>query len=161
MRYYTTEVEIAALNPAAGDGILIIEVPSDMIVVIIKAVLYNLDIDAHEMLHAGFFKVNVKGSLAGDSTPPIQKHDNGDAVSTVTTYGAGNAGMDTEPTSWQDPLDEQGFSNINGYEFNPPLTSLMGGPILSPSELAGIRLMTVPSGAFQAKALITFGEIGG
>ncbi len=161
MRFYTTEVEIAALNPTAGDGILIIEVPADMIVKIIRAVLYNLDNDTHEMLHAGFFKVNVKGPLAGDSTPPIQRHETGDAASTVTTYGAGNAGMTTEPTSWQDPLDEQGFSNLNGYEYNPPLANLMGGPILSPLELAGIRLMSVPGVAFQAKALIEFAEIGG
>lgn len=161
MRYYTTEVEIAVLNPAAGDGILIIEAPADMVVKIIRAVLYNLDNDTHEMLHAGFFKVNTKGPLAGDSTPAIQKHDNGDQTSTVTTYGAGNAGMTTEPTSWQEPFDSQGFSNLNGYEYNPPLVSLDGGPILSPNELAGIRLMTVPSTGFQAKALIEFAEVGG
>lgn len=160
MRYYTTEVEIAALNPAVGDGILIIEVPSDLVVKVIRAVLYNLDNDTHEMLHAGFFLVNVKGPLAG-STPAIQKHDNGDVASSVITYGAVNAGMATEPTSWQDPFDEQGFSNLNGYEYNPPLVSLDGGPIISPSGLAGIRLMTAPSVAFRAKALITFAEIGG
>lgn len=158
MRIYTTEVEIAALNPSTGDALLIVEVPSDMIVQIISASIFNLDNDTHEMLHAGFFLVNAKGSLAGASTPAVRQHDNGDAASTVTTYGAGNTGMTTEPDSWYDPFDEQGFSNSAGYIYEPAFDSR---PILSPSQLAGLRLMTVPSGAFQAKVLITFAEIGG
>lgn len=161
MRYYTTELEIAALAGDAGDGILIVEAPADMVLKIIRATLYNLDNDTHEMLNFGFFPVATKGPLAGASTPAIRKHDNGDVVSTVTTYGAGNSGMTTEVTAWGDPFDEQGFSNLQGYEYDPPLVSLDGGPIISPSGLAGIRMLTVPSVAFQAKALITFGEIGG
>ena len=161
MRLYTTEVEIAALAGDAGDGILIIEAPSDLVVKIIKAVLYNLDNDTHEQLNFGFFPVTTKGSLVGASTPAIQKHDNGDVASSVTTFGAGNNGMTTEVDTWGDPFDEQGFSNVNGYEFNPPLVTIDGGPIISPSGLAGIRMLTIPSVAFQAKALITFGELGG
>lgn len=161
MRFYTTELEIAALNPSAGDGILIIEAPADLIVQVIRACLYNLDNDTHEMLHAAFTPVATKGSLVGASTPAIRKHDNGDVASSVTTYGAGNAGMTTEPTAWGDPYDEQGFSNLNGYEYNPPMIGVGGAPILSPSMLAGIRLMAAPSAAFQAKAIIEFAEIGG
>ena len=155
-RTYTTEVEIAALNPTAGDGILIIEAPADMVVEVNRAALFNLATDTHEQLEVGFFPVTTKGSLAGASTPAKQKHDNGDAASTVTTYGAGNAGMTTEPDAWGDPFDEQGVSNLAGYEYEPTRP-----PILSPSALAGLRLMQVPSAAFKAKALITFTEIGG
>jgi hypothetical protein len=157
-RTYTTELEIAALNPTAGDGVLVIEAPADMVVEIVRASLYNLATDTHEMLHVGVFPVATKGSLTGASTPAIRKHDNGDAASTVTTYGAGNAGMTTEPDAWGDPYDEQGVSNVAGYEFEPPPDCR---PILSPSALAGLRLMAAPSAAFQAKAIITFTEIGG
>lgn len=158
MRFYTTEVEISSLSPTAGDGILIVEAPGDLILQIVRACLFNLDNDTHEMLHAGFFPVTTKGSLAGDSTPNIRKHDNGDAASTVVTYGADAAGMSTEPDAWGDPYDEQGFANSAGYVYEPAFDER---PIVSPSGLAGIRLMTAPGTAFGAKALITFAELGG
>lgn len=160
-RYYTTELEVASFNPTAGDGILIVEAPSDLVLQIVKAAVYNTDNDTHEMLHMAFLPVTVKGPLVGASTPLIRQHDNGDAASTVITYGADANGMTTEPTTWGDPYDDQGFSNLNGYEFNPPLTSLLAGPIVSPAGLAGIRLIAVPSVAFGLKALITFAEVGG
>lgn len=158
MRIYTTELEIASLNPTAGDGILIIEAPSDLVVEIIRVCLYNIDADTHEMLQAGFYPITTKGSLAGASTPAIRKHDNGDAASSVTTYGANASGMSTEPSAWGDPYDDQGFSNLAGYEYEPPFDAR---PRISPSGLAGLRLMLAPGTAFGAKALLTFGEIGG
>ena len=162
MRYYTVEHEIAALNPSAGDGVLIIEVPADLVVAVVRACLYNLENDVHEMLHVGFFPITTKGSLAGGGAAPTpRKHDNGDAASSVTVYEGGNTGMATEPDVWGDPYDEQGFSNLNGYEYNPPLIGLMGGPIISPSGLAGLRMMAAPSAGFKAKALIEYAEIGG
>jgi len=161
MRFYTTELEIAALAGDANDGILIIEAPSDLIVLVIRAAVYNLDNDIHEMLHMEFVPVTTKGPLAGASTPAIRKHDNGDIASSVTTYGAGNNGMTTEPTAWGDPYDAQGYSNLQGYEFDPPLVGLNAGPIISPSGLVGIRMPTIPGTAYLAKALITFAEMGG
>lgn len=161
MRFYTTELEVASFDASAGDGILIIEAPNDLVVMIIKAVVYNTDNDTHEMLHIATLPVITKGPLTGASTPAKRKHDNGDVASSVITYGADANGMTTEPTTWGDPYDDQGFSNLNGYEFNPPLVSLNAGPVISPSGLAGIRLIKAPGTAFGLKALITFAEIGG
>jgi len=161
MRSYTTVLKVASFNAIAGDGILIVEAPSDLILLIVKAAVYNTDNDTHEMLNMEFLPVTTKGPLAGASTPAIAKHDPGDIASSVITFGADANGMTTEPTTWGDPYDGQGFSNINGYEFNPPLVSLNAGPVVSPSGLAGIRLIDAPSGAFGLKALITFAEIGG
>lgn len=159
MRFYTVEHAIAALNPTAGDGILVVEAPSDLILEIVRCAVYNVDTDTHEILHFGTFPVATKGSLAGGGSPPTpRKHDNGDAASSVTIYEGGNAGMATEPSAWGDPFDEQGVSNVAGYEYEPPFDAR---PVISPSGLFGIRMMLAPSGAFSAKVLITFAERGG
>ena len=99
MRLYTTELEVASFNAIAGDGILIIKAPSDLILLIIKTAVYKTDNDTHEMLHVATLPITTEGSLAGASTPAIRSHDNGDAASTVTTFGADANGMTTEPTT--------------------------------------------------------------
>jgi len=162
MRVYTLEHQIAALNPAAGDSLLIIELPSDLVVAIFKVGVYNLDNDVHEMIDVGLFRVNNKGSLAGGGSAPTPRlHDGGDVASSVVVYEAGNTGMATEPTSWfSNPYDQQGVSNLSGYEREWP-RDVSKCPILSPSQLAGLRLMTAVSTGFKAQCLIEFAEIGG
>lgn len=162
MRVYTVEHEIAALNPTAGDGLLVVEAPSTMVLEVIRAALYNVDNSTHEQLHAGTFPITDKGSITGGgSAPAPRKHDPGDPSSSVTIYEAGNGGLATEPTTWGDPFDEQGFSNLVGYEYEPNSEPRDARPKISPSGLFGVRLMAAPSVAFKAKLLITFGEIGG
>lgn len=159
MRFYTVEHELSALNPAAGDGILVVELPNDLIVQIVRVALFNLDNDTHEMLHFGVFPITTKGSLTGGGAAPTpRKHDNGDVASSCTIYEAGNSGLATEPTAWGDCYDEQGVSNIAGYEYEPPFDAR---PPISPSGLFGLRMMAAPSAAFKAKAIITYAEIGG
>lgn len=158
MRTYTVEHELSALNPAAGDGLLVVEVPTNKVVQIIRACVYNMDVDTHEMLAAGTFPITTKGSLAGGgSAPTSRKHDPGDAASGCTIYEAGNTGLATEPTTWGDPLDEQGFSNTAGYEYEPPADAR---PVIPGAGLFGVRLTMAPSAAFKAKILITYGEMG-
>jgi hypothetical protein len=159
MRIYTVEHEIAALNPTGGDGLLVVEAPNDLVLQVIRTAVYNLSTDTHEQLEAETAPITTKGSLAGGgSAPTPRKHDNGDAASSVSVYEAGNSGLSTEPTTWGDPYDGQGFSNLAGYEYEPPVDAR---PTISPSGLFGVRLMAAPSGAFKAKVVITFGEIGG
>ena len=155
---YTAKIEIAALNPTAGDGLLTLEAPADMCVEILSASVTSMDNDTAEQLEASFTKIATKGPLAGSAITP-EKHETGDAASTVTALGAGNAGMSTEPTAWAgEPYDQQGFNNLAGYRYDPIPEER---PIISPSGLAGLRLLAVPSTAFKATAQIVFREIGG
>lgn len=159
MRVYTVAHEITSLNPAAGDGLLIVENANDQVLEVIRAALYNMNITTQEILVAGVFRVATKGSLTGGGAAPTPvKANPGDTASACTIYEAGASGMATEPTAWGDRLDEQGQSNIAGYEWEPPFDSR---PIINPSGLFGLRLMKVPAAAFNAKILITYGEIGG
>ena len=155
MRLYTVELEVASFNAAADDGVLIIEAPADMVVAIVAAQI-SMDFASHETVHASFGKITTKGSLAGASTPAIAQHSTGDAASTVTTYGANADGMTAEPSTWADPVE----SSIQGgwqWVFEPPFDSRL---ILSPSELAGLRILKQPTAA-NMQATITFAEIGG
>jgi hypothetical protein len=155
---YTAEIEIAALNPTAGDGLLTLEVPADMVIEILSASITNMDIDTAEQLEGGLFGITTKGSLAGTSITP-EKHETGDAASTVTALGAGNAGMTTEPDAWNSKAyDRQGFNNLAGYRYDPIPEER---PVISPSKLVGLRLLAAPSGAFKAAVQIVFREIGG
>lgn len=155
-RTYTVEHEIAALAPTAGDGLLVVEAPADLVLRVDNVKVKNVDNDIHEQLWIGTFPITTKGSLAGGGAPPTpRKHDNGDVASSVTMYEAGNAGLATEPDAWGDPFDESGDSNTIGYEYAPA-----NPPYISPSGLFGVRMMAVPTvGRF--KILITFTEIGG
>lgn len=159
MRVYTAEVQIASLLPTAGDAILVVEAPTDMVVQIIQAGLYNRSVDTAEQLHAEFNRVTATGSIASAQTPDVIQHDQGDAATSCTLYGANASGLATEPDAWDDgAFWPQGWNNLAGYEYEPTLDAR---PILSPGWLAGIRLMDLPSLAFDARAFITYAEIGG
>lgn len=155
---YTAEIEIAALNPTAGDGLLTLEVPADMVIEILSVSVTNMNNNTAEQLEAGLFEITTKGSLAGSAITPT-KHETGDVASTVTALGAGDAGMGTEPGAWASKAyDRQGFNNLAGYRYDPIPEER---PIVSPSKLIGLRLLAAPSGAFKAVAQIVFREIGG
>jgi hypothetical protein len=158
MRVYTVEHTIAALNPAAGDGLLVVEAPSSMVLQIISTKVKNIDNSTHEQIHAGTFPITTKGSLAGGgSAPTPRKHMEGDAASACTVYEAGNTGLATEPTTWGGAFDESSESNLGGYDYEPPFDAR---PYIKPSGLFGVRLMKAPSVAFKALVSITYGEIG-
>ena len=59
---YTAEIEISGLNPSAGDTILYLESPADMVLEILSASLTNYSVDTAEQLEAGLFHVDTKGS---------------------------------------------------------------------------------------------------
>jgi len=160
MRFYTVEheIEISAFSP--GDGLLIIEAPSDLAVVVTHVAVYNISLDILEMFKTGFFPITDKGLLVPGVIPTVRKHDNGDVDSTITTYGAAATGMTIEPAAWGDPYDEQGWNVAKGYVYNPPATKQIKGIVISPSGLAGIRVNR-PTTAFFSKSIITFAELGG
>jgi len=154
---YTANEQIAALNPAAGDTLLLIEVPSDLVIEILSASITNLDNDTNEQLEAGLFRVATKGTPAGNAVTP-QKHEDGDAASSCTVLGAANGGLSTEPTAYDgEPFDLQGFSNLAGYRYDPIPEER---PIVKPADLVGLRLMAAPSAAFKASVQVIFREIG-
>ncbi len=160
MRFYTVEYEIEISTHSDGDGLLIIEAPSDLIVIVTHVAVYNFSLDISQMFQTGFYPITDKGSLSGFATPAIRKHDNGDVDSTVTTYGSNTNGMTVEPTTWGDPYDEQGWNIASGYEYNPPAIGQGRGIIISPSGLAGIRVIR-PVTPFFSKSIIIFAELGG
>ena len=155
---YTAHEEIAALNPAACDGLLTLEAPADLCIEILSASITNLDNDTAEQLEAGLFRITTKGTLAGNAITP-EKHEQGDAASSATALGAGNAGMTTEPGAWaSEPFDAGGFNNLAGYRYDPMPEER---PMISPSGLVGLRLLAAPSSAFKAHVEIVYREIGG
>jgi len=157
---YTANEIIAALNPAAGDGIMTLVPPADMCVEILSASVTNMDTDTAEQLDVGLYRITDTTNLAGAAITP-EKHEVGDVAATATALGGANAGMATEPDAWAtEPIDRQGWNNLGGYRYDPIPEER---PILSPGTATGIglRLMTAPSGAFQASVQIVFRELGG
>ncbi len=155
---YTAEIEIAALLPAAGDGLLTLECPGDMVLEILSASVTNMDTDVAEQIACGLFDITDETSLAGTAIVP-RKHEQGDVASSVTALGAGNAGMAGEPDVWASKAyDRQGANNLAGYRYDPIPEER---PIVSPGKFIGLRMLTVPAAAFKAAVQIVYREIGG
>ena len=66
-----------------------------------------------EPLEAGLFLVATRGTPAGQSFAP-EKHETGDAASTVTVLGDLSQEPDTYNTK---AIDRQGFNNLAGYRY--------------------------------------------
>ena len=149
---YTAEIEIAALS--AAKTVVLLEVPADMVIEILSASIANMDRDTAEQLEAGLFYVATKGTPAGTSITP-EKHETGDAASTVTALGD----LSAEPTTYNTKAaDRQGFNNLAGYRYDPIPEEK---PVVSPSGLIGLRLLAAPSTGFKAACQIVYREIGG
>lgn len=149
---YTAEIEISSLS--AAKTVLLLEVPSDMVIEILSTSITDMDRDTAEQLEAGLFTVDTKGTPAGTSVTP-EKHESGDAASTVTVLG----NLTTEPTTYNSKaIDRQGFNNLAGYRYDPIPEEK---PVVSPSGLIGLKLLAAPATAFKAACQIVFREIGG
>ena len=155
--YIATE-EITALNPTAGDTLLLLEAPGDAVLELLSCRLTNSSVDTSEQLEWGLFRVGTKGSPAGNSITP-EKTEDGSVASGATVLGAGNAGLTTEPTSYNsEPLMQDGMNNLGGGEEDLVPEDRI---YISPSGLVGIRLMAAPSAAFNAHVTMKWREIGG
>ncbi len=157
---FTLNVEIAALNPTAGDGLLGFLVPSGSVCRVDSVQVTNMDNDTGEMLECGCFGITTPGSLAGASSPtPQAVKPSVDATSGVTTYAGGNAGLTTEPTTWGRELDRQGWNNQGGYFYDPRCNERIDDrPTVPAGEYFFVRLLAAPSAAFKASVSITYTE---
>jgi len=148
---YTAEIEAGV---TAAKSLIHITVPADSVIEILSASITNSDIDATEQLEAGVYHVTTIGAPVGTAITP-EKHETGDAASGVTAIG----NLTTEPTTYNTiALDHQGFSNLNGYRYDPLPEER---PIVSPSGAFGLRLLAAPDGATNLIAQVVYREIGG
>jgi len=148
---YTAEYDTAI---SGAKTLMLLEVPSDMALEILGASITNQDVDTSEQLEGGLFRVDTLGSASGTDVTP-EKHETGDAASTVTAY----ANLSTEPSAYDSlGYDHQGFNNLAGYRYDPIPEER---PIISPSGAVGLRLLTAPSAAHTLSMQIVYREIGG
>jgi hypothetical protein len=149
---YTVEYEVSI---SAAETLLLLEAPSDAVLEILSASITNDSIDENEQLEAGLYVVITKGTPSGTAVTP-EPHEPGDQA-VGGTYLA-HLGGGSEPDAYNSvAIDHQGFSNLAGYRYDPLPEER---PIIPPSGLAGLRLLSAPDAATVLVAQVVFREIG-
>jgi hypothetical protein len=148
---YTAEIAISGV--ADSGTMVLMEAPSTMVLEVMSAAFTNVDNDSTEQLEAGIFYVVNRGVPAGTTITPRQ-HEPGDQASSIGCIGA----LTTEPSGYDgESLGRRGFNNAGGYYFDPLPEER---PIVPPSGMLGLRLLTTPATSFNGDAHITYREIG-
>lgn len=148
---YTAEIQISSVS--AAKTLMLLEAASTHVIEILAANITNMDNDSNEQLEFGLFTVTTKGSPTGTSVTP-EKHEPGDQAASSTATG----NLTAEPTAYNSKaVDRQGASNLAGYRFDPIPEER---PLVKPSGLIGLRILSAPAAGFKAVAQITFRELG-
>ena len=146
---YAAHINISGMT--TGKTAILLEAPATACLEILSASLTNATVDSNEQMEVELAAVNTKGSPAGTgiSPGPMEPGDQASA-------GAFLGDLSAEPTSYEDPVDAQGVSNLAGYHFDPVPEER---PVVAPSGLIGLRLLTTIASADMV-AVIRFRQIG-
>lgn len=145
----------AAVSGVSGAKTLMyITSPADAVVEILEVMVTNASVDNSEQHDFSIARITSLGTPTATAVTPAETEE-GSAAAGSTVAANVTA---SEPTYAAVPLDYQGVSGLAGYQFFPPPE---GRVYLSPSTSIGVRILSTPTSAFDARVQIKFREIGG
>lgn len=147
---YTISDTISALS--ALKTVLLITADANKTLEVLEVTLTAVSVAAAMQMAAGLQEVSTIGSAAG-ATPDVAMHEQGDAAHGFIPL----ANLTAEPTTYEGPvIGYRGFAHSVGYYWVPQPEDrlyIIGG------ETWGLRVLTAPSGAYNAIVTATVREI--
>ena len=128
---------------------------ADMILTLERMWISQSDFDTSENLNAKVEGVATTGTGTAFTAPTPAPLQAGDSASTATV----KTDMTIEPTYDAEVYVEQGFNVLSGWLWTPANDDEV--VVISPSQLAGIRLDVAPSGSMDFSYGLIYREIGG
>lgn len=144
-------------NEAQTTAKTLIEIAAaaDMIVTLERMWISQSDFDTSENLNAKVEGIATSGTGTTFTAPTPAPLQAGDSASTAVV----KTNFTIEPTYDAEVYVEQGFNVLSGWLWTPANDDEV--IVISPSQLAGIRLDVAPSGSMDFSYGLIYREIGG
>lgn len=145
---------IGAQAQTAAKTLIEIAAAADMVILIERAYISQSSFDTSENLAAKVEDITTTGT-GTDSTSAVTPMQSGDSAFSGTL----ESNSTIEPTYSGAVYIEQAFNVLSGWLWTPANDDEV--IVISPSQLAGIRLDVAPSGSMDFHYGCTIREIGG
>lgn len=150
---YTVSQRITAL--ASAKTLMYLLAPASKVVEILSASVTNESNATNEQLRCSLKRITTFGNPSGTFVTPATTEP-GDQASLVTACG----NLTNEPGAYGTVLDQQGFSSIGGYFYDPlPEEREYLAPSGFPGSAIGLVMETAPTSATY-DVMVRYREIG-